>query len=133
MSFAFYKIIHFIGIITLFLGFGLMLAAQFSDKIANAVKSPKPMIVHGVGLLLILLGGFGMAAKAQFLGDAGVADGAAAQGGFPNWFWAKFGIWVLFGGLAAVIKRMPGKGTLWLVVVLSLGTIAVYLGVAQPF
>lgn len=134
MSFAFYKIIHFIGIITLFLGFGLMLASQFSDKIANSVKSPKPMIIHGIGLLLILLGGFGMAAKAQFLGDAGVADGSAAsQGGFPGWFWAKFGVWVVFGALAALIKRLPGQSTLWLFVVIGLGTFAVYLGVAQPF
>jgi len=134
MSFAFYKILHFVGIITLFLGFGMMLAGQLSEKGTGASKSPKPMIVHGIGLLLILLGGFGMAAKAKFIGDAGVGEGSVvAESGFPNWFWAKLGIWVALGGAAAAIKRAPHKGTLWLLLVLTLGACAVYLGVAQPF
>ncbi|MEI8026558.1 MAG: hypothetical protein WCI18_09430 [Pseudomonadota bacterium] len=135
MSFAFYKILHFIGIITLFLGFGLMLSSQLSEKVAGAVKNSKPMMVHGIGLVLILLGGFGMAAKAKFLGDAGIGEegSVVAQSGFPNWFWAKFGIWVALGGAAAVIKRVPEKRNLWLLLVIILGTCAVYLGVAQPF
>ncbi len=134
MSFAFYKIIHFIGIITLFLGFGLMLTGQLSEKVAGSVKNLKPMMVHGLGLVLILLGGFGMAAKAKFISDSGVGEGSVvAQSGFPNWFWAKFGIWVALGGAGAVIKRVPEKRTLWLLLVILLGTCAVYLGVAQPF
>lgn len=134
MSFVFYKVLHFIGIITLFLGFGMMLASVAAGKQKGTPERRNSSILHGVGLLLILLGGFGMAAKAK-LGMVPAPEEAmeAASQGLPNWFWVKVGIWAFFGGASALITKKANLGKLWLTIILVLGTISIYLGVAQPF
>jgi hypothetical protein len=132
MSFAIYKIVHFAGVITLFLGFGLMIASASGAKFSGNLQTRKSMILHGIGLALILLGGFGMAAKAKFVAGAQLGDQVASQG-FPLWFWAKFAIWLVLGGLAAAIKRIPEKASLWISLIILFGIVAVILGVSQPF
>ncbi len=55
MNYETYRLIHFAGLFTLFFAFGSLFAGKASTKGAA--------IGHGIGLLLILLGGFGMQAK----------------------------------------------------------------------
>jgi hypothetical protein len=133
MSFAIYKIIHFAGVITLFLGFGLMIASSTGGKFSGSPQNRKAMMLHGIGLALILLGGFGMAAKAKFVAAGGQIGEPAMSQGFPLWFWTKFIVWLILGGLAAAIKRIPEKATLWTGLIIVLGLVAVFLGVSQPF
>lgn len=134
MTFVFYKVLHFIGIITLFVGFGALIANVAAGKQKGTHERRTSALLHGIGLLLVLLGGFGMAAKAK-LGVVAASEEAveAASQGLPGWFWAKVAVWVVLGGITALISKKAKLGKLWLAVILVLGAIASYLGVAQPF
>jgi hypothetical protein len=105
-----YKFIHYIGIFFLLSGVGGIIFAE-KDKIKL------PVISHGIGLLLILLGGFGMQAKMHI--------------GFPAWFIAKLAIWLVLGAALVIAKRqlLPPVATWALVVILS--SIAAWLGLTN--
>lgn len=112
MDIAFYKLIHMIGLISLFLGMGGMI---------TYVKGQSPVkgligAFHGIGLLLIIVGGFGLKAKLHYEG-------------FPSWIIIKLLIWFAFGAMIVLAKRGVLKGaTLWSVMLL-LGVVAAYLGI----
>lgn len=105
-----YKFIHYIGIFFLLTGLGALIFSE-KDKIKLATLS------HGIGLLLILLGGFGMQAKTHI--------------GFPVWFTVKLVIWLVLGGLVVAIKKklMPPVAA-WLLVIVLCG-VAAWLGLAN--
>jgi hypothetical protein len=72
-------------------------------------------------VLLILVGGFGLLAR-----TGGMANG------LPGWLHPKLLIWVLVGGLPALINRKPEWGKLlWFIVPLLMLT-AAYFGVYHP-
>lgn len=100
-----YKLLHIVGIIVLFVSLGAMLGAGKSIKAAVAG--------HGIGLVLILVSGFGMAAKAGY--------------GFPAWMIGKLAIWLALGAVIVLIKRkvLPVAGTA--AVVIALGTVAAWI------
>lgn len=105
-----YKFIHYLGILFLLTGLGgLIFAAKDAIKLAT--------ISHGIGLLLILLGGFGMQAKMHL--------------GFPSWFIVKLAIWLVLGASLVIAKRelLPPVAT-WLLVV-ALAGIAAWLGMTN--
>ncbi|MGI9037878.1 MAG: hypothetical protein ACR2GQ_03350 [Gemmatimonadota bacterium] len=77
---------------------------------------------HGIGLLLILVAGFGMLAR---LG--------VVQGGLPGWVWAKLVVWTLIGGLFMVPYRKPGFAKLVWVSAAGLVLFAAWLGHSKPF
>lgn len=102
-----YKYIHYLGIFFLLTGFGGLIFAE-KEKLKLATIS------HGVGLLLILLGGFGMQARTHI--------------GFPAWFTVKLVIWLVLGALVVAMKKqlMPPAASWLLVIVLS--AVAAWLG-----
>jgi hypothetical protein len=102
-----YKLIHFVGIFFLLTGLGALIFSE-KDKIKPATIS------HGVGLLLILLGGFGMQAKTHI--------------GFPVWFTVKIAIWLVLGGMVVAIKKklLPPVAAWMIVIVLC--AVAAWLG-----
>lgn len=115
MSPEFYKILHLIGVITLFAGIGGFLTY-------GSEKAPRAKMVgmlHGIGLVLILISGFGMQAKYGY--------------GFPVWIILKVLLWVGLGALLAFAK----KGTLSprnaVIIGLALGFIAAYAGLFGKF
>ena len=106
-----YKFIHYLGIFFLLTGLGGLI---FSEK----EKIKLATISHGIGLLLILLGGFGMQAKIEGMG-------------FPAWFTVKLVIWLVLGGLVVAIKKKlmpPVAGWLFVVVLCA---VAAWLGRAN--
>jgi len=120
MTFEFYKILHIIGIIMLFLGVG----GAVVNSILNTKSNPIEKFVlmnHGVGLLIIIIAGFGMLAKM----------GGGMQ--FPGWIIIKVVIWLVMGALIMFIKKKPGLKTLWWYLALTLGTLAGYLALFKPF
>lgn len=121
MSFEFYKIIHITGLICLFFGFGGLLVATYSGIALNGPARMMSFATHGLGLLLLLLGGFGMLAKV----------GLTSQ--MPGWALAKIAIWVFMGAAIALVKR---KGTIgWPIAILLivLGATAAVLAINKPF
>ena len=117
MSYEFYKILHLIGVILVFLSFGGLIVRGFAGDENPGVRR-LGAITNGVGLLLILVGGFGIVAKLRL--------------GFPAWVVGKMIIWLVLGGMIAMINRFPKKGhVLWWVTAL-LGAAAVVLAVVKP-
>ncbi|HUP25235.1 MAG TPA: hypothetical protein VNB06_20145 [Thermoanaerobaculia bacterium] len=120
MSYEFYKVLHILGVLMLFSGLvgSIVHAANRGDKAQNVLRGALGAL-HGGGLLLLLIAGFGIIAKLGI--------------GFPGWVWVKLVLWLVFGALIAVPYRKPSWNValLWLLPVL--GTLAAYLAIYKPF
>ncbi len=119
MSYQAYKVLHLFGVLMLFLALGAqLLRAQVGDS-AQGVSKAVVGSMHGIGLVLALVGGFGLIA------ELGI--------GFPGWIMAKFAIWIALGGITAVIKRAAGlRAAMWFILP-ALGLLAAYLAIFKPF
>jgi uncharacterized membrane protein SirB2 len=115
MEYEHYKLLHMIGLISLFLGLGGMISyTQGSSPFKGLIGA-----FHGIGLTLLLVSGFGIAAKLHL--------------GFPSWMIVKLVIWIALGAIIVFAKRGILKGaTLWGVMLL-LGAIAALMGISKPF
>lgn len=110
-----YKFIHLAGVMGLFTVIGTLIAAR-KDNWAKSTS-----MLHGISLLLVLLGGFGLVAK--------LYGNDFSQG----WIIAKLIIWVLFGALLPLAKKQVLPSSTLITASLILGTIAAYLGIFKPF
>ncbi len=124
MTFTVYKLMHILGILLVFLGLGgrAVVAQQEEPR-----KTPGHSLVgmlHGIGLLVVLVGGFGMLAKLGL-------DGEEMQG--LGWVMVKIVIWILIGGSIIVPVRKPSFVVPWLVVVAALGLLSGYMALYKPF
>lgn len=108
-----YRLLHVVGVLMVFLGLGGMFASE------PGKGSKLYGILHGVGLLVMLIAGVGFAHKSQL--------------GWPNWMIAKIGIWVLIGALPVLVKRGVLPRGLGALLVLALGGTAYWLVQARPF
>ncbi|MEZ4701338.1 MAG: hypothetical protein R2834_13460 [Rhodothermales bacterium] len=117
-----YKLVHLLGIMMLFVAVGGAFVHSFNGGLKSENRWRSVIAIsHGVGLTLILLGGFGMLARLNIAWP------------WPGWVFVKLGIWVVFGGITAVIQKM-GRGGSWLwYVILLLGFTAAYLALYKPF
>jgi len=118
-----YKLIHVAGILMVFLSLGglALHAINGGTKDANSARRLTAS-TYGVGLFLILLGGFG------WLGASG-----AMSSGMPGWTWAKLGIWLAMGGLLAVPTVKPELSRWVWFAAPVLGVIAAWLARTKPF
>ena len=93
MPHAVYQFIHFIGIFAIYLAYGGLIfrAALGSDNVGLRKFGG---IVSGIGLLLMLVSGFGMMAKMNY------------SYGAP-FLIIKMVIWIMLGGMVALINRKP--------------------------
>jgi hypothetical protein len=121
MSYQFYKILHVIGFILLFFGFGGLLTAAYSKVELKKPARLMGFLSHGLGLLLILVSGFGMAARLGFIS------------GLPNWVQAKVGIWVLLGLCISIVKRKGHIGWPVAILIWGLGSTAAIIAINKPF
>jgi hypothetical protein len=124
IDFLTYRLIHFVGILLLFLALGglSLHAANGGTRTSNRARA-LVAATHGLGLFIILLGGFGMLAR------LGIMHGA----GFPGWIWTKLGIWLLLGVLMMVPYRKPEWGRVLWFVIPVLGGVAAYMAIYKPF
>lgn len=124
MSYAFYTFLHVTAVLFLFSA----LAATCMHVINGGSKADNPFrkvisIVHGIAMLLILVGGFGLMARLGI-----------GHTGFPGWIWAKLIIWLLLGAAIAIPYRVSSQINKILFFVLPLvGSIAIWLAVSKPF
>jgi hypothetical protein len=97
LSIEFYKIVHILGIMLLFLALGGLLFPALNN-ISLDKKSKKPWaIIHGISLILILVGGFGLLAR------------LGIKGSFPLWVWLKLIIWSYFSIIVFAIVRLQKR------------------------
>lgn len=121
MSYSFYKILHMIGIMTLFVGLASILILAFVGQLKSSRAKMIGFATHGLGLFLMILSGFGMAAKLQMFAE------------LPGWLYAKIGIWLLLGLAISLLKRKPQWAFGNLIVVIALGGTAAWLAITKPF
>lgn len=115
MSPMFYKFLHHLGLILTFLSLGglgaLALVGQAQTKARTVFVA-----LHGTGLILILVAGFGWMAKLGY--------------GLPSWAIVKLLIWLAFGAMIVPLRRQPALARpLVLFVIPGLGAVAVVIAV----
>ncbi len=123
LPYAFYKIVHVLGIALTLVALGGMTVHALNGglKVENAAR--KLLIgMHGFGVFLILLGGFGLLARIGF----------AHGSGFPLWLWTKLGLWTVFAVVAALPYRKPTMGKTLLLSLPVLAAAAAAMAVYKP-
>jgi hypothetical protein len=110
-----------IGLMLLFFGLGAILAANYSQVKLKTGARILGMVTHGVGLLFLLVGGFGMLAKMGIMGQ------------FPGWVHGKLLIWLLLGAGVSLAKRKAQWGWMLATAFIILGAISGYLALFKPF
>ncbi len=117
LSYQTYKMMHYLGFMLLFFGIGGILI----PAIANFKLQGKPRsisyLMHGLGMLFILVGGFGMLARLQL-------------GGFPPWIHVKIAVWVALGIAIWLAKKMPSWSLLIAILILTM--VAPYMALYKP-
>ncbi len=93
ISYQVYKVIHLTGIALILLGLGTVLGTYASTQKPTASLRMVAFIGHGLGMLLALVGGFGMAAR------------LGLTAGLPLWIYLKLAIWLLLGLGISLAKR----------------------------
>jgi len=122
LSYEIYKLFHLFGIIMLFVSVGgVMLYALNGGTKADNTWRKTAAITHGIGLVFILVAGFGLLAR------------VGISWPWPGWVFMKLIIWLVLGGITALIYKLGSRGKwLWYVVIL-LGVIAAYMAIFKPF
>lgn len=95
MPFEAYIVIHLIGVIMVFMAFGALVFHQLSHPKEILPHRRLIMMTHGFGLLIVLVGGFGLLHK------------LGLEGSWPLWVWLKITIWIILGGGVAFVLRKP--------------------------
>ena len=122
MPYEIYKIIHLTGIVMTFLALGGVAVHVMNGGTKADNKGRKVLaMTHGMGLLLALVGGFGLLAR------LGIK--------FPwgGWALVKLGIWLFLGGAFAIFLRKPQVSKPLWGVLIALFALAAYLANYKPF
>ena len=120
MDYPTLKILHLTGLALTFMG----LAGMLGSKATGAAPFPKRLVFHlshGIGLLLLIVTGFALAAK---LGEANPP---------PGWLKAKLIVWLLAGGGMALATRFSRYTWAVLVFFVLLVLTAAWLAIEKPF
>lgn len=122
IGFETYKLLHVFSVLLVFLALGGVIVHMINGGTKDSNRFRKTIaITHGVGLLLVLISGFGMLARLSI------------HWPWPGWTIGKLVIWLLVGAALAVAYRQPGRANmLWWGVVVLAGS-ATYLAIAKPF
>lgn len=120
-SYETYKILHLLGLTLVILSLGGILVHVINggSKASNTFRKGI-MITHGVGLLLLLVAGFGMLVR---IGIHSV----------PAWVGGKLVIWLALGAFVGVAYKSQSLARKLWIVVPVLVVLAAYLAIAKPF
>ncbi len=110
MDYTMYKIIHLTGIAALVLGIGGMMAGGTNRKMF--------FIFQAIGLLVMLVSGFGLLAKLHLA--------------FPHFAIAKVVLWVVIGMTPFLFRRLRVPIVAGILIVVMLIGVMAWLGVVKP-
>jgi hypothetical protein len=121
MSYEFYKITHLLGIFLLTSGLmGVYFTVCTGAPLQGKVKTTS-FALHGLGLLIMLVSGFGLLAKMGLARD------------MPTWVYYKLGLWAFFALAISVLKRKGHLGMPLYLLLLAGYFCSAYIGVMKPF
>jgi|DEB19_MinimDraft_3_1074340.scaffolds.fasta_scaffold101080_1 hypothetical protein len=118
MSLPFYHYLHLIGLILIFVGYGGLLSAE---------RAKTAMMWHGIGLVISLVSGFGMAAKYAKM----LPEGAPSYYMQP-WVLIKIVLWLVLGFLPLLAKKKILTGSSVVKLAILFGAALAYLGYFKP-
>ncbi len=121
ISYPIYKLIHYLGIFVVMIASAGTLARALEESPTPDPWRRRLGWGHGMGLFLILLGGFGMLARLN------ITEGLT----LPGWIWAKLAIWTLIGGVVA-LRRKPRFALLGLIALPVLALAAGWMALYKP-
>ncbi|MGD8395060.1 MAG: hypothetical protein PVF43_06265 [Candidatus Eiseniibacteriota bacterium] len=129
MSASLYKVLHLFGVLLTFMGLAALCVhamlrrpgSEVDELAGDAQRAVRRLagLMHGLGLTLVLVAGFGMLARLGY-------------DGFPPWLWGKLVIWLALGAAVVVPRRAPGRAALLLLVLPLVGALAAALAIYQP-
>ena len=122
MPYQIYKLIHFLGIFSVISA--LSLACFHTMRGGTKADMPNRRqigMVHGLGMLFILVGGFGMLAR------------LGMTSGLPGWIIAKLVIWVFIGSAASWVYRGAGLARGFLLALPFVAALAAFFALYKPF
>lgn len=111
MSPVFYQILHILGILLVFAGIGGLLAGGESYRTA--------MKLHGIGLLVLVIAGFGLIAKLKYPYTSG-------------WVIGKLAIFLILGMLPMLVKKRVLQPGVLVILAALLGGVAASLVYLKP-
>ena len=116
-----YKTLHLLGIFLVFSALGGMIfhVINGGDKDNASPARRLAGMGHGIGLILLLVSGFGMLAKLNL--------------GFEPWVFAKLALWLVFGMFTAAVWRKPAWAPMLWWALPVLGGVAAWLALYKPF
>lgn len=115
MSEPTYRLLHFAGLLLLYGAIGCIAMHKGEGK------PPKlGTILHGVGLVVMLVAGFGMLARMEI------------HWPWPSYVMVKVGLWVALGALPILMRKKILPGVLGLLVAAGIGTFAFWLVQTRP-
>lgn len=123
MSHSFYKVIHLIGIFSILLSLGGIILHTLGGGTRDYRHRKLIAVLHGVGLLLIFVAGFGLMARL----------GLAQQGLWPTWVLIKLCIWAFMATAPVLLYRLPKQSALWGALTLFLASLAAWTAIFKPF
>jgi hypothetical protein len=116
ISYHAYKLIHLIGVFLLLISLGGQLVRTDSLAWRKYLK-----VSHGIGLLLILIAGFGLLARLEMAWP------------WPLWIYLKILVWIVLGLMPMWLRRVPSFGMIFWWAVLGLASFSAYLANFKPF
>lgn len=120
MSYEFYKLLHILGAFTVLMALGGMTLHLANGGTRDFTNRKWLAMIHGVGLALSLVAGFGLLAR------------IAHEPGLPSWVIGKLVIWLILGGAPALFYRKRQFAKLYFFGVLLLAICAVGLAIYKP-
>ncbi len=121
MSYEFYKMLHITGIVLLFSGLVTLLTMKVAGIPLEGTSKRFAFLAHGLGLVLILVAGFGLLARLGLVSS------------MPSWVYIKIAIWLYFGLAIALIKRKGQLGWKLYIPLILVFMIASYVATEKPF
>jgi hypothetical protein len=110
MPYTTYQIIHLIGLAALAIGMGGMMA--------NGNNRKHFAMWQGIGLVVVLVAGFGMLAKGKL--------------GLPHFAIVKLILWVVVAALPVIFRKLKAPLFAAILVSLALVGILAWLGITKP-
>lgn len=119
-----YEVLHILGIALVFMALGGV-AIHAANGGSRSTSNTRGLVMglHGLGSLLILLGGFGMLARIGFQHGAG----------FPGWLWGKIAMWLVVTLVIVLPYRKPSLARPVFIFTPLAAAFAVYLALYKPF
>ena len=129
ISYGVYRLIHFFGIFLLITSLGGAVmrgmlrgaALNGSAEMDGLARATRRIVAasHGVAMLLILVGGFGMLARLDI--------------GFPGWVIGKLAVWMALGAMLGLANKLVGRARVLWFAVPVLAFVAAWLAYTKPF